>query len=94
MLLVGAGLLIRSFAGLQKVSPGFDPEGVITMRLGPSARRIQNPDEAAAFYRPFNDALASVSGVTMRGAVSSLPFTSSVGWGSINAAPPLTTSGR
>lgn len=84
MLLVGAGLLVRSFVRLQNVSPGFDPSGVISMRLGSSARQFQNRDEAVAFYRPFGEAIAAVPGVTMRGAVSSLPFTSSVGWGSIN----------
>jgi predicted permease len=84
MLLIGAGLLVRSFVRLQSVSPGFEPDGVISMRLGASARRFENRDAANAFYRPFGDALAAVPGVTMRGAVSSLPFTSSVGWGSIN----------
>jgi putative ABC transport system permease protein len=84
MLLVGAGLLVRSFVRLQNVSPGFEPEGVISMRLGPSARQFQNRDEALGYYRPFNEAIAAVPGVTMRGAVSSLPFTSSVGWGSIS----------
>jgi predicted permease len=84
MLLVGAGLLVRSFVRLQNVSPGFDPAGVVSMRLGPSARQFQNRDESVAFYRPFGEALAAVPGVSMRGAVSSLPFTSSVGWGSIN----------
>ncbi len=85
MLLVGAGLLLRTFIRLTKISPGFEPGGVISMRQGPTARRFQNRDEAmAAFYRPFNDALAAVPGVTVRGAVSALPFTGSVGWGSIN----------
>jgi len=83
MLLVGAGLLVRSFVRLQSVSPGFEPEGVISLRLGASARQFQNRDEAVAFYRPFADALGAVPGVTTRGAVSSLPFTSAVGWGSI-----------
>jgi predicted permease len=84
MLLVGAGLLVRSFARLQHVSPGFEPDGVISMRVGPSARKFANREEAMAHYRPLGDALAAVPGVTLRGAVSSLPFTSSVGWGSIN----------
>jgi putative ABC transport system permease protein len=84
VLLVGAGLLVRSFVRLQSVSPGFEPEGVISMRVGPSARQFQNRDAAMAFYRTVADALATVPGVSMRGAVSSLPFTSSVGWGSIN----------
>jgi predicted permease len=84
MLLIGAGLLVRSFARLKNVPPGFDPGGVISMRLGASARQFQNRDAASAFYRDFGEKLAAVPGVTMRGAVSSLPFTSSVGWGSIN----------
>jgi predicted permease len=84
MLLIGAGLLLRSFVRLQGVSPGFDPGGVITMRLGASTRQFADRDASVAFYRPFGEALAAVPGVTMRGAVSALPFTSSVGWGSIN----------
>src|SRR5262245_36567748 len=84
MLLVGAGLLIRSFVRLQKVSPGFEADGVISMRLGPTSRQFQNRDQAVAFFRGMHDALAAIPGVTTRGAVSSLPFTSSVGWGSIN----------
>ena len=84
VLLVGAGLLVRSFVRLQAVSPGFDPEGVISLRVGPTARQLPNRDAAIAYYRPLGDALAAVPGVTSRGAVSSLPFTSSVGWGSIN----------
>jgi len=84
MLLIGAGLLLRSFVRLQNVSPGFDPDGVISMRLGSSTRQFADRDASVAYYRPFGEALASVPGVTMRGAVSSLPFTSSVGWGSIN----------
>jgi putative ABC transport system permease protein len=84
VLLVGAGLLIRSFVRLQSVSPGFDPEGVVSMRLGSSARQFENRDAAVAYYSNFGDQLASVPGVKERGAVSALPFTSSVGWGSIN----------
>jgi predicted permease len=84
MLLIGAGLLVRSFVRLQNVSPGFDPEGVVSMRLGVSTRSFADRGASLAFYRPFGDALASVPGVSMRGAVSALPFTSSVGWGSIS----------
>jgi predicted permease len=84
MLLVGAGLLIRSFIQLGKVSPGFEPNGVISMRRGAPVRPFQNRDELLAFALSFNEALAAVHGVTMVGAVTSLPFTSSVGWGGIN----------
>ncbi len=84
MLLIGAGLLLRSFARLQRVSPGFEAAGVVSMRLGPTARQLKDRGEAIGFYGPFSDALSAVPGVTIRGGVSSLPFTSSVGWGSIN----------
>ena len=84
MLLIGAGLLIRSFVRLQNVSPGFNPENVISMRLGASGRQFPNREAAVEFFRQVGDRIAAVPGVTVRGAVSTLPFTSAVGWGSIN----------
>jgi putative ABC transport system permease protein len=54
------------------------------MRVGAPARPLADRDAAMAFGRTLGEALASVPGVTARGAVSSLPFTSSVGWGSVN----------
>ena len=84
MLLVGAGLLIKSFVRLQNVSPGFEPESVVSMRLGPTARRFQGRAESFPYFEAFNQQLAAVPGVVSRGGVSSLPFTSSVGWGSIS----------
>jgi len=84
MLLIGAGLLIRSFARLQAVPPGFNPDHVISMRIGANTRQFSDPNAAAEYFRRFGDTIAAVPGVTMRGAVSSLPFTASVGWGSIN----------
>jgi predicted permease len=84
VLLVGAGLLIRSFVRLQDVSPGFDPTGVVSMRLGATARHFAKRDAAVAYWSSFGEQLASVPGVKERGAVSPLPFTSSVGWGTVN----------
>ena len=84
MLLIGAGLLVRSFVQLQNVSPGFEPENVISMRLGATARQFENRDAAIAFFRDFGARISAVPGIVSRGAVSSLPFTSSVGWGSIS----------
>ncbi|MDP9324154.1 MAG: FtsX-like permease family protein, partial [Acidobacteriota bacterium] len=81
MLLIGAGLLVRSFVRLQSVSPGFNPDSVISMRLGASGRQFQDRTLAVEFYRQVGDKIASVPGVKVRGAVTSLPFTSSVGWG-------------
>jgi predicted permease len=84
MLLIGAGLLLRSFVRLQDVSPGFDVENVISMRFGTSGRQFQDRAAAAEFYRQIGDRIATVPGVKGWGAVSALPFTSAVGWGSIN----------
>jgi predicted permease len=84
MLLVGAGLLIRSFVRLQNVSPGFQPEGVVSMRLGPTARRFADRSAQLEYTREMAAKLAAVPGVTTRGAVSVLPFTTAIGWGSIN----------
>jgi predicted permease len=84
MLLIGAGLLVRSFMRLQEVPPGFNPDRVISMRLGSSGRRFDTPQASNAFFRVVAERIASVPGVTHRGAVSTLPFTNSVGWGSIN----------
>jgi len=84
MLLIGAGLLIRSFMRLQNVSPGFDADHVISMRLGARGRQFQTREEATDFYRQLGERIAHVPGVKLEGAVSALPFTSSVGWGNIN----------
>ena len=84
MLLVGAGLLVRSFVRIQQVTPGFNPENVISMRLGASGRQFPNPEARGEYFQQFADRLAAVPGVQVRGAVTALPFTSSVGWGSIS----------
>jgi len=84
MLLIGAGLLIRSFVRLGQVSPGFNPDHVISMRLGDGNRTFKDRDAANEFYKQRDESVASVAGVTSQGSVSSLPFTSSVGWGGVS----------
>ena len=84
MLLIGAGLLLRSFVRLQNVSPGFNPGGVVSMRLGVISRQFANRLDGIAFQRQIGAQIAAVPGVKVRGAVSALPFTSSVGWGSLS----------
>ena len=46
MLLIGAGLLMRSFVRLQSVPPGFNAEHVVSMRVGASGRQFPNRDAA------------------------------------------------
>jgi predicted permease len=78
MLLVGAGLLIRSFVRLQGVSPGFNPDHVISMRLGPGGRNL-GPEAPQEFWQR----IESIPGVKAQGMISVLPFTPSIGWGLI-----------
>ena len=84
MLLIGAGLLVRSFVRLESVAPGFNPGNVISMRIGRSGMDLSNQDKAIEYFRQVGDRLARVPGITARGAVTALPFTSSVGWGSVH----------
>ncbi len=62
VLLVGAGLLLRSFAKLLDVNPGFDPTNVLTMRLSPSKQG--NAAQAAALSRDLLARISAMPGVT------------------------------
>jgi predicted permease len=73
VLLIGAGLLIRSFQNLLSVNPGFRAENLVTIstQLPVSAR---SPEERTAFYHLLRSRLLSVPGVQEVGAVSRLPL--------------------
>jgi putative ABC transport system permease protein len=77
VLLVGAGLLIRSFAKLNQVDPGFNPERVLT--LGVTLLPNKYPEEAqvATFYSQILERLATVPGVISVAATQDLPFSGS-----------------
>jgi predicted permease len=94
MLLIGAGLLIRSFVRLQSVPPGFTTDHVLTMELAAAGRKYQddkNDKPIINFYKEFESRVAHLPGVVAEGVVSALPLTGEVGWGQINVegyAPP------
>ena len=74
VLLVGAGLLMRSFLVLLDVNPGFDANNVVTISTQmPAAART--PALRAALYRTIRDRLMAIPGVVNVGAVSRLPMT-------------------
>jgi hypothetical protein len=81
MLLIGAGLLVRSFLRLQNVPPGFNPDHVLSARIEFSGPRYSDRKVAARTFQELTGRLARIPGVKAAGAVSALPFTSSVGWG-------------
>src|SRR4051794_12818242 len=64
VLLVGAGLFLRSLSRLADVSPGFDPVGVITANVSLPPSQYSGRDKQITFYRSVLDRLASLPGVT------------------------------
>ena len=74
VLLVGAGLLIRSLSQLSAVEPGFDPQGVVTFWQTLPKARYAGLDEEVQFFDKLLPKLASLPGVKDAGAVSPLPF--------------------
>ena len=88
MLLIGAGLLIRSFVYLENVSPGFNPNHLLTLELTMSGPKYDDPKAVGAAYRQLWSRLESLPGVTASGAVTSLPLSQMFAWG------PITVEGR
>jgi putative ABC transport system permease protein len=76
MLLVGAGLLIRSYVQLQHVEPGFEPEGVTTFSVSLPAARYSNAASPRAFVSALLSRLEAEPGVQSAAVAMGLPFTS------------------
>src|SRR5687768_14625941 len=82
VLLVGAGLMLRSLWSLQRVRLGFDPANVLTMRLSLPQASYAKPEEVVLFYERALAAVRGLPGVREAGAVRSLPLGSTIGdWG-------------
>jgi putative ABC transport system permease protein len=75
MLLIGAGLLIRSLWALHNVNPGFDPDHVVTMQLSVAPTKFANPAQQIAFYNRILQSVRAVPGVRAVGVIDSLPLT-------------------
>ncbi len=74
LLLIGAGLLLKSFIRLNSVDAGFDPHGILTMNvLFPAARYPERSDISSVTSRVLEQ-IGSIPGVESAGAVSSLPL--------------------
>ena len=83
-LLVGAGLLVRSFARLQHVDPGFDPTHLATMSVTLPEAKYKTPESKIAFFEAARERIAALPGVVAAGATSTLPFGGSWSTASFN----------
>jgi predicted permease len=74
MLLVGAGLVIRSFVALLDVNPGFRAENVVTFHVAAPAQRIADSLRAEQFYNPLLEKARALPGVRAAGFTNVLPI--------------------
>jgi putative ABC transport system permease protein len=74
VLLVGAGLLINSFARVNAATPGFNPDRVLTLRVAPPEAKYSTFERGEAFYNDLYAALRAVPGVRAVGAINALPL--------------------
>jgi putative ABC transport system permease protein len=74
VLLIGAGLMVRSFAQLQKVSPGFDAQNVVTFNAPLQFLKYLTTQSRANFANQLGERLAAIPGVEAVGGVTPLPL--------------------
>jgi putative ABC transport system permease protein len=75
LLLIGAGLMLRSFMKLQHVDPGFQPENVLTMNISLDFVKYNTNDKQRAFFETLLERIQSQSGVKSAAASMMIPFT-------------------
>ena len=75
LLLIGAGLMLRSFVKLQHVDPGFQPENVLTMDIALDFVKYNTDDKQRAFFETLLDKVQAQSGVKSAAASMMIPFT-------------------
>jgi putative ABC transport system permease protein len=85
VLLVGAGLMIRSFIGLQWVDPGFNPDHVRTISFSLPKEKYPEKDRQSAFLTELIEKVASLPGVQAVGAGCVVPFSEGQ-WGDFEEA--------
>ncbi|MGH9940809.1 MAG: ABC transporter permease [Pyrinomonadaceae bacterium] len=84
VLLVGAGLMVRSFSRLLDVNPGFQTENVLTMQVALPATKYREPQQRRAFFGELVNQIKALPGVESVGAVTNLPLGGSVTSGSFS----------
>jgi|HubBroStandDraft_1064217.scaffolds.fasta_scaffold00165_23 predicted permease len=88
VLLVGSGLMFRSFLELQRIDPGFDPHGLLMFQVAGNPTFRDPPEKRAAFIRQIQDRLRSIPGVESVAASDPFPLDggfSPIRWGTEEA---------
>ena len=74
LLLIGAGLLMRSFVRLLQADPGFEPHNLLTMNISLSSARYAKPDQQTAFFDDVLRRVSAVPGVRSAAISAALPL--------------------
>ena len=80
MLLIGAGLMLRTLLALQAIDPGFDPHNVLTIVVSTGGSPVSAPGHTPDFYRQMLDRVRAVPGVVSAGLTNHLPLAGDI-WG-------------
>ncbi len=78
LLLIGAGLMLKSFYAIQKVNPGFNPENTLTMMVNLPAYKYTDDHQIRAFYEQTLKRIEVLPGVESASAVTGLPLTTNL----------------
>jgi len=78
LLVIAAGLLVRSLWTLSHVDPGFRPDQVVTARISPTESLCRTPERCLAFYHSFDVQVQAAAGVRGAALVNTLPLTGAV----------------
>jgi putative ABC transport system permease protein len=80
VLLIGAGLLMRSFFGLTRVNPGFDAHNVLTMKMMVPRSKYKDRTAVVNFYRELLEKIKALPGIESAAGISQLPLSGDY-WG-------------
>jgi predicted permease len=80
ILLIGAGLMVRSFFALQSIDPGFNPNRVLSMAVSVAGTQESEPHRRAIFYQQLVERVRALPGVEAAGGINHLPLAGDM-WG-------------
>ncbi len=84
ILLVGAGLMVRTAQALRRVDPGFDPGGVLTFNIALPPASYRPGDATAAFFASLLESIKAMPGVEAAGGIDALPLSQSGAFLAVN----------